>query len=394
MGMHKNCLMCGSDAIHPVLTRAAVPVFQNAIYRNESTARAAATGDLALAVCGNCSFVFNAPFDPARIAYGPEYENDQSHSDIFLRHMDAMADRVLAALPPQGGTVVEVGCGQGGFLGHLMRRGGSHRLLLHGFDPTYRGGALPPGISISSRLFDRTTMSEIATDADVIVSRHVIEHVPNACEFLLTIRDALGAKRHLQVFVETPCFDWIAANRVMQDVFYEHVNYFTAATLARALNSAGFEVGGVEHVFGGQYLWAAAVPADQLVRRDADADAGDAIGMARQYASRVEQQVMNWSHQLADRVPTALWGAGAKGVTFAGLVDPDRSRIACLIDLNPNKQRKFVPVMAHPIVSPQEAERRGVRRILVMNPNYMAEIRDQVASQGWPVALVQAGATV
>jgi len=39
----------------------------------------------------------------------------------------------------------------------------------------------------------------------------------------------------------------------------------------------------------------------------------------------------------------ALWGAGAKGATFANLLDPECSLLDCVVDINPNKQGRFIP---------------------------------------------------
>jgi hypothetical protein len=69
----------------------------------------------------------------------------------------------------------------------------------------------------------------------------------------------------------------------------------------------------------------------------------------------------------------ALWGAGAKGVTFANLVDPERTRIDCIVDMNLNKQGNFLPGTGHPIVPFTELASRGVTTAILMNPNYRAE---------------------
>ena len=78
----------------------------------------------------------------------------------------------------------------------------------------------------------------------------------------------------------------------------------------------------------------------------------------------------------------AVWGAGAKGVTFAGLVDPDASRIDCVVDINPAKQGRFIPGTGHPIVPPDALAARGVRHVVPMNPAYRAEIAATLAVSG------------
>ena len=92
----------------------------------------------------------------------------------------------------------------------------------------------------------------------MIVSRHTIEHVPDPVAFLTAVRDALGERAEATIFLETPCVDWILRHDAMQDFFYEHCSLFTARALALALERAGFHAPRVEHVFGGQYLWARA----------------------------------------------------------------------------------------------------------------------------------------
>ena len=168
---------------------------------------------------------------------------------------------------------------------------------------------------------------------------------------------------------------WILSNQVLQDFFYEHCSYFTAESLVLALHQAGFGARAVDHVFGSQYLWLEAIPATSSgAIRNGEA----VVGMAQHFARTAQ----NLTDRLRARVLSrrqsggvALWGAGAKGVTFANLIDPDGSLIDCLIDVNPRKQGAFVPLSGHPIVEPATAVSRGVRTAIIMNPNYADEIR-------------------
>jgi hypothetical protein len=96
-----------------------------------------------------------------------------------------------------------------------------------------------------------------------------------------------------------------------------------------------------------------------------------------------QERVARWHSLLAElssRGPVFVWGAGAKGVTFCNLADPDLSRLAGVIDVNPAKQVKFLPGTAHPIVSPAHAV--GAAAVLVLNPNYVAEVRATVENLG------------
>ena len=101
-----------------------------------------------------------------------------------------------------------------------------------------------------------------------------------------------------------------------------------------------------------------------------------AAAMAAGFAQRFDLAVARWSDKVAElraagRV--AIWGAGAKGATFVDLVDRDRTRIDCVVDINPNKHGRYIAGTGHPIVPPGALLERGVSAAIMMNPNYLAE---------------------
>ena len=91
---------------------------------------------------------------------------------------------------------------------------------------------------------------------------------------------------------------------------------------------------------------------------------------------------------LASQEKVALWGAGAKGVTFANLIDEQRCWLDCLVDLNPMKQGHYVPGTGHPIVSYHDLAARGVTTAILMNPNYREENLALLREAGLEVALI------
>ncbi|MEZ6147670.1 MAG: methyltransferase domain-containing protein [Planctomycetaceae bacterium] len=97
---------------------------------------------------------------------------------------------------------------------------------------------------------------------DVVVSRHVIEHIPQPVEFLSAIRDRCQNSSEARVFIETAQREWILRSRTYWDFFHEHCSIFTDASLTTACERVGLAVPDVRHVFGGQYLWLEATPAE------------------------------------------------------------------------------------------------------------------------------------
>lgn len=383
----QRCPTCESDQLHGFLLRDRVPVHQNLLVAAQSAARDVERGTLDIAVCETCGFVFNRAFEPALLAYGEHYDGSQFFSASYATRLDALIDDLVRQHGVHDCTVVEVGCGRGWFL---------HRLASHptanirgiGFDPSYTG----PDTDLDGRLeFRRCYYDASCTDvtADVVICRHVIEHMPDPQELLRTVRMALERSPGAQVFFETPCVEWILRNRVIWDFFYEHCSLFTAATLSLAFERSGFSVKNVEHIFGGQYLWLEAYPSTTHVLPAAQPSATPALAHA--YGIAEQQLRSTWLamlRELQSGGKVALWGAGAKGSTFANLIDPNHELIDCLVDVNPNKQGRFISGTGHQIVALQELPQRGVKFAVLMNANYREEIRRLITHAGIELELI------
>lgn len=388
-----HCPVCASEEVETFLSRRNVPVHQNLIMAYQEAARNITRGDLTMAVCPTCGFVFNRTFDPSLLEYGEAYDNTQSCSPSFRAYMDDLLRLLVEERGVQNCRIVEVGCGKGEFLRDLVARSGEGSQG-YGFDPSYVG---PDSIMDGRVQFVRSYYGPECAHipADVVVCRHVIEHVPQPLEMLQVVRQALANSPQARVFFETPCVEWILRHQVLWDFFYEHCSLFTASSLSMVFENAGFAVQSVRHVFGGQYLWLEASVAsdDQGTNsgRGPNESGAEIRQLAHQFAEAESRLKTEWVARidgLRERGEVALWGAGAKGVTFANLADPDRTRIACIVDLNPNKQNHFLPGTGHPIVDYRELPERGVTTAILMNPNYRDENEALLTREGIRVELI------
>ncbi len=369
------------------MRRSQVPVHQNLVVSSRDAACAVARGDLDMVVCEDCGFVFNRSFDLARLAYGQDYDNTQSCSGHFDAYLDGLVNDLVGRQGVRDSVIVEVGCGKGHFLRKLVTAPGAGNRG-YGFDPSYVG----PDTDLDGRLvFRRCYYDDTCTDvpADVVVCRHVIEHVPEPMVLLRSVRAALAQSPRARVFFETPCVEWILRNRVVWDFFYEHCSLFTANSLSLAFQRSGFAVQRVEHIFGGQYLWLEARVSDSPTA--VTTSHPQTAALAKAYGEGEGQLRQAWLARLTGlsaRGKVALWGAGAKGATFANLVDPTATLIDCVVDLNPNKQGGFIPGTGHPIVSPAELPGRAVKSAVLMNPNYREENLLLLAQAGIDIDLI------
>jgi SAM-dependent methyltransferase len=347
--------------------RAGIPVRQNLPATTPDEAIAVPLGDLDLRVCPACGVVFNGAFHEDAVEYGARYDATQSSSRMFSDYLDGIVDKLIRSGVTDK-NIVEIGCGKGDFIQRLCARGNNRAV---GYDTSYVG---PETVLDGSVRFVRSYYGEAdLAEADIVLCRLVIAHVPRPVEFLRSLRRAFGRTGSRLLYLETPALEWILQHRVWWDIFYEHCSYFTQLGLRNTLRLAGFEPLTTERVFGGQYQWVSA-------RLGADVspvlEPVDPRQTTDAFAHLDSQALALWQDEIRARARqggVAVWGAGAKGVTFANLVDPDAMSLSYVIDINPAKQGRFVPGTGHPIVGPEQLRRGDVHDVLLMNPNYIEE---------------------
>ena len=176
-----------------------------------------------------------------------------------------------------------------------------------------------------------------------------------------------------KIFVEVPSFDWITKKEAFWDIFHEHCNYFTRRSLASM-----FKTSKTGDLFGGQYIYVLADLRD--IQSEVVSAPRAVISKILAEARRVSATITRHASFVEKNKPIVIWGAGAKGSTFANLLDADRSCISYVIDKNPKKQNKHIAGSGHLVLSPEEGIRKlQSQTIVVMNENYLAEIKNDVA---------------
>ncbi|WP_165865872.1 class I SAM-dependent methyltransferase [Lucifera butyrica] len=369
------------------LEREKVPIHQHILISQREAARGINCGKLKLRYCEDCTFIFNDCFDSSKLEYGDSYDNSQFHSSYFNTYVDSLVDYLIEKKNVRNCNIVEVGCGDGTFINKLIKK--DKKNIGVGFDPSYKTNAIINNSRLSFiKEYYGPKFKNIR--ADVVISRHVIEHVPNPLEMLISMREALLNSQYARVFLETPCVEWILENKVVWDFFYEHCSYFSTASLQHALQTAGFAVDEIRHTFNGQYLWAEA-HLNQKQIWNVDKPQGY-TELVKSFSATEAQIVKCFSQKLENlrsKHKIAIWGAGAKGVTLANLVDPGCSLIDCFIDVNPHKQNLYVPGTGHPIISWKELQNKGITAAIIMNPNYRHEIECILQEAGFVVELIE-----
>jgi hypothetical protein len=356
---------------------ASVPIQPNVLWETAEEALAAPRADLALALCQQCGLIWNVAFDPDALSYGAAYENSLHFSSEFQRYSESLADRLATRYVPADGRVVEIGSGKGEFLSALCERAGCAGV---GFDPSYAGEADGRADGRVAFVREYFTKNSTVGRADLIVCRHVVEHLADPLAFLETLRGPLQGPGSTGVlYVEVPAAEYLLREDAIWDLIYPHVSLLSASSLRYLIGRAGFDVRAHGFSFGDQYLWVEASPTPVVVKTPSAVN-GTVGRLVSRFAERCAAKRIDWGRRLADQLsagPVALWGAGAKGATFLNIVDGG-SAIAAVVDANPRKHGKYVSGTGQIIISPEALSRHDPATVLLMNPIYKNEIDRQL----------------
>lgn len=374
-----SCRACGAGAVHTVLEQRGVPVNSCLLLPDRQEALDFPTGDIRLTSCKACGFLGNAAFEPERIEYSDRYEETQGYSPRFRSFERELAGRWVDRHQLVGGRVVEIGCGKGSFLVEMCRRGVAEAV---GIDPSVaperlEDEAVAARVEWQARFFDA---SYGPLDADALVCRHTLEHVPEVETFLRTVREAVGDRDTVLLF-EVPDALRVVVEGAFWDVYYEHCSFFTPASLARLFRTTGFEVLDLSRAYDDQYLLVEARPGEAAPAPSRplpiEEDREDLALLVEHFSTSVRDQVAQWRRRLgraaAEGRTVALWGAGSKAVAFLSALGSDVP-VAVAVDINPHKAGMYLAGSGVPIVQPEELPPHDPAVVVAMNPVYLGEI--------------------
>jgi hypothetical protein len=111
------------------------------------------------------------------------------------------------------------------------------------------------------------------------------------------------------------------------------------------------------------------------------------------FTRRHEAERTAWRERIADLADRGerpvLWGAGSRGVQFLTFADPDR-RLAAVVDVNPRKWGRYLPVTAHRVAAPEILADLRPTAVIITNPSYRIEIAAQLERLGVRAELLAA----
>lgn len=379
-----QCNVCQSIEVSRIIKIKSVPIFNNILLESFEDAINIPRGDIDLSICHNCGHFFNSAFLPHLIDYNHLYENSLEFSPRFKKYADDLIENLVEDFDLREKKIVEIGCGQGGFLKSICQKGGNYG---RGYDPSYRGETIFGNNKNIVFVQDEFSIKYADCEADFIYSRHVLEHVPYPCDFVSELRQTIGNQLSTRVFIEVPNSKFTLKELGIWDLIYEHCSYFSANSLNYLFDNAGFSVEKLVEVFDGQFLQIFTLPKDPQGKaerslRHNNWDTVDKLQiLASSFKNNYDQKVKYWNSILEslrkERRRVVVWGAGSKGVSFLNIFK-NHGVIEFAVDINPNKIDKYIAGTGQRIVHPDFLKEYRPDNVIVLNQIYADEIRDRL----------------
>lgn len=387
----KTCPNCGAPDAQVFHRVAGVPVNSCLLFTDRGRAESLAQGDIDLAFCPRCAFVFNAAWRPGATTYTELYEETQVFSPTFTVFQRQLAEGLIRRHGLYGKEIVEIGCGKGAFLSLMCELGGNSGV---GYDPSFvpeRSTAGTANITFRREYFSEATDQ---SPPDFVCCRMTLEHISETRRFIEAVRRIASTERGTVVYFQVPDVRRILTEGAFWDVYYEHCSYFSPASLECLFRIAGFDVLSVTSGYDDQYVAIEARPAEHPKMPHAVAEKTaleDLAAKVAAFSDAAARGAAEWGARIHDAASAGarvvLWGSGSKAVAFLSTVNVGND-IGYLVDINPHRWGKFVPGTGKAIVSPEFLSRYRPDLVIAANPIYRQEIAADLDRYGCKDALL------
>ncbi len=366
-----NCILCGNGD-------ACEPVYERPSYLLQTTTHSLCF-DINYQICRNCGLVFMNPQLSQRcwLIYlkNDSFSTMPTHVDVnrFEAHLPLIFRDFCRKKISQYTQILDIGCGDGHFLYYLKK---TYNCVPFGIDLSERYCKYLKNIlGVSAENISLEDFSPKKNLFDIIISRHVFEHLDNPISSLKKVYNLLADDGYF-VF-EVPSVHYPSFS--FRDMFSAHSFLFSPITMRRAIMGSGFSIVSADEDNCLKYILQKTKAAQQL------SYANDYQTVRKTLTSslkKYEQTNINVKNKMLGYIqdwqtkntPVAIWGAGEHTLSIFSKFDLSKCNIQFLIDSNSLLWgTKF---NGYPVVSPNEIKNGTIDELLISSQPYELEIKN------------------
>ncbi|MBR0206026.1 MAG: methyltransferase domain-containing protein [Clostridia bacterium] len=309
--------------------------------------------DLEVRQCEFCGLV---QMDCEPVSYYRDVVRASGISEMMRRLRREQYDHLIRRYHLTGKKIIEIGCGQGDSLEPLMSFAVDAYGIEHSSDLVKKAQA--KGLSVWNG-FPETMETQLPhAPFDAFVMFNFLEHQPRPNDLLRCIHGNLSADG---VGLITVPYVFSEYSFTFHEFMRDHLSYYTEDTLRFLLERNGFTV--LEQKTDEETL-------SVIVQKRRPADFSPLIREMQTARSSINAFMERCQRQ-GKRI--AMWGASHQAFSVLSVIESVES-IAYIMDSAGFKQGKYAPASHVPIVSPDHFYQDPVSCILIVSPDYAAEI--------------------
>jgi SAM-dependent methyltransferase len=381
-GVTRNCQVCGE------------PTRKTLIYAQRFTvpSKNGVHAGYDVVACDRCGFAF-ADAPPSQAFFDAYYRAMAKKDEMLdpdagyaesaetIARNNHSASQIIPHIRP-GDRVLDIGCYTGYLLSVIAREVPNSTGV--GLDPSLfaaKVGKRRHGVEVRvGTVFDELDLGEF----DVVIATHVLEHVADVQPFLGRLRALLSSRGKLYVevpdaaqFSSRPGADEQRAEPFFEFNF-EHINYFTAATLSNMLEVHGFDPVSLASQKSTLPVIASTWTA-KPIRKAPESPA--ALARYVEESCLKDARVAAIIRSLFERSGSyAVWGAGAhtQRLLASNAIDPQA--VVFFIDVNPDF--RGATLGGRPIFSPDILDDHPKVPVLISSYRHEKAIRRRILAEG------------
>lgn len=382
-----RCRMCDSSALVRTVELTPTPP-GNRLLTSEELGRPEPRYPLELYHCGDCTHVQLGHVVDPRILYQQEYLYVSGTSAAFVQHLDEYAGAMIErfGLAPAS-LVADIGSNDGTCLRAFMNRG----MRVLGVDPAVpiAEAAAASGVETVATFFSSAVAEELrgrVGPAAFITSHNALAHIDDLADVIRGVAHWLDVDGIFTL--EVGYFVDVFEKLYFDTIYHEHLDYHTVAPFSALFDRTGMEILGVERISpqgGSLRVTAQKVggprrpngTVERLVELERD------LGLHRPetlvaFGNRIDS--------LGERLRSLLWhlrdegnviaayGAPTKAVTLLSHFGIGAELLDFVVEDNPMKHGRFLPISHVPVVPTAELYERRPDLALILAWNFAEPI--------------------
>jgi len=200
--------------------------------------------DQGLLVCQQCGHGQLENIIDPKYLYNDKYSHRGSLSPIASGGNYFFLDYLLKNIVGKKESIIDVGCNDLLLMQLIKEKISANNY--YGLDPIWIGkDHQKDGISVLGKFSDQLDSNDIVGKLDLVVSCHTFEHIPDPVNSL----DKISAlcSDNADFFIEVPSFETLIELNRIDQVFHQHVNYYSVNSMTELFKRFGF--GYIDHTF-------------------------------------------------------------------------------------------------------------------------------------------------